>query len=90
MKWCCHRFEGLVACAGEAGLSVIVVTIGDQDSFVLHARAVDVGTQIPPVPIKITTVTQQAIFSCPGCGVRLAKHYRKSMERLRREDLKVH
>ncbi|GIF57433.1 hypothetical protein Air01nite_35280 [Asanoa iriomotensis] len=53
----------------------------------LQARAVDAGTQMPNVPIKIYTMTQQAIFHCPGCGVRLDKYYKKSTEQLRREDL---
>ncbi|WP_203703636.1 hypothetical protein [Asanoa iriomotensis] len=66
---------------------MIVVALGDQDSFMLQARAVDAGTQMPNVPIKIYTMTQQAIFHCPGCGVRLDKYYKKSTEQLRREDL---
>jgi hypothetical protein len=87
MTWCCYIFESLATAAGEAGLAIIVVTIADQDSFVLQGRAVDAGTQMPDVPIKITTMTQQAIFHCPGCGVRLDTYYKRSIEQLRREDL---
>ena len=87
MKCCCYIFEGLATAAGEAGLAIIVVTLADKDSFVLQGRAVDVGTWIPNVPIKIATMTQQAIFHCPGCGVRLDAYYKRSIEQLRREDL---
>jgi hypothetical protein len=87
MTWCCYIFESLATAAGEAGLAIIVVTIADQDSFVLQGRAVDAGTQMPDVPIKITTMTQQAIFHCPGCGVRLDAYYKRSIQQLRREDL---
>ena len=87
LKWCCYIFEDLFATAGEAGLAIIVVTLADEDSFVLQGRAVDVGTRIPNVPIKIARMTQQAIFHCPGCGVRLHKFYKRWMDQLRREDL---
>ncbi len=65
----------------------MVVTMNGQDTFVLQSRAVDAGAKLPNVPIKITLLTEQAIFSCPGCGVRLDKYYKKSIEQLRREDL---
>ena len=87
MKWCCHIFESLATSAGEADLAIIVVTLADQDSFVLQGRAVPAGAQIPVVPIKITRMAQQAIFHCPGCGVRLDAFYKGSIEQLRREDL---
>ncbi len=89
MKWCCYIFEDLAACAGEADLSVVVVTIGGQDSFVLQGRAVDANTDVRNwnVPFKVTTLTQQAIFHCPGCGVRLHQYYKNSIEPLSREDL---
>ena len=67
--------------------AVVVATINHQNSFLLQARAVDAGTEMPNLPIKIYTMTQQAIFSCPGCGVRLDTFYRTSIEELRREEL---
>jgi len=89
MKWCCYILEDLATCAGEAGVSVVVVTIGGQDSFVLQSRAVDADTGGGSwnLPFKVTRFTQQAIFHCPGCGVRLHDYYKKSIEQLRREDL---
>src|SRR6266545_3604880 len=39
------------------------------------------------VPFLVTTLTQQAIFHCPGCGVRLHQYYKNSIEPLSREDL---
>jgi len=89
MKWCCYIFEGFATCAGEADLSVVVVTIGGQDSFMLQGRAVDADTDVGSLntPFKVTLFTEQAIFHCPGCGVRLHEYYKKSIERLRREDL---
>jgi hypothetical protein len=87
MKFCCYIFESFAECAGEAGLSIVVVTIAGRDSFVLQGRAVDAGTDVGYTQTKITVLTQQTIFRCPGCGVRLHRFYRRSMEELRREDL---
>lgn len=87
MKWCCPIFEGLASFAGEGGISIVVITIDGQDSFMLQARAVDAGVDVGYTKFKLYTGVQQAIFHCPGCGSKLREYYKDSLDLLRRDDL---
>lgn len=87
MKWCCPIFEGFVAFAGQGGLSVVVVKMEGTDCFMLQARGVDADVEPGNTAFKLYIVEQQAIFHCPGCGVRLDRYYKKSLDSLRRDDL---
>jgi hypothetical protein len=86
MKWCCSIFEDLVDCAGERGLAIIVATLKD-DRFLLQFRAVEVGHALGYNEVPVAVEGHRVIFFCPGCGVNLAKFYKKSMDALRRQDL---
>lgn len=87
MNWCCSIFEALVGNRGLRGLSVVVCTIV-HDRFVLQARGVDDGAQLPAdLQVAVTVAEQQVIFFCPGCGVELESHYRGRTEELRDEPL---
>lgn len=91
-RFCCSIAEDLAASAGTRGLAMFVAQIIDgRDSFFLQFRAIDEGEAVVGSPGQglMTTVADQAIFYCPGCGTELADFYNLNKELLRREGLKL-
>lgn len=75
--FCCEQFESLVSNAGKRGLAVFVAAaLGGGRSFMLQARATELGHHVSMVPedVPVNTVSNMAIFFLP--------HMRRSVGRV--------
>jgi hypothetical protein len=77
--YCCHGLRNLIATAGQAGISVLVVLEPGSFRFRLQSRAVskeeeDRMSKHPvPLPLQenLKTSLSMALNYCPFCGCKL-------------------
>jgi hypothetical protein len=73
---CCYLSSDLVANAGEAGLSLVAVSLSPSLSgFLLQARAVAYGTSLQrwdsqgEAGLKLRVLHSVGVKFCPSCGL---------------------
>lgn len=87
--WCCTSFQGLVENTGKRGLSAFAAD-DHPLVFVLQCRAADIGHQLTEATdFPVTLVGDVIVRHCPGCGVRLDRHYRTSAIEFLHPELRV-
>ena len=88
MRWCCPGFHGHFEKAGKRLFCIFADTTGSTPCFVLQFRAnerqIDINS---PEPISL--IGEIVISFCPWCGRNLLKFYRKRIDELARNELRI-